>query len=573
MRSDSLEVPVPKLVRVGTVAISLAVAAVVGVDAARERTSAEEHAAARLSELNFVHAENVRRTFEIVDVVAQAAAEGYADYLGAQRTVRDPNTYLAALQHVSPILAGISWVDSEGNRVHASTTRALLGSPVAGLPQFTMHVARTDAGLFVGKPFRAVLDDRWLMPASRRVDGPDGSFGGIVLVGIDLALLDALYRGTASVDGRTYGLYLRSGTCLIRTAGGPPCTGRRPANGAVLDAITGNAEKGRFRAANPLGMPEDERLAVFTMIAPYPLVATNSVSYASIRSEWYDYLLRTFVLGGVAIGAVLFAGWQLARRIERDGEVRRELALSAASAHAAEERAESASRAKSVFLSNMSHELRTPLNAVDGFAQMLQLDRDATLTARQKSYVGYILEGSRRLLTLVNEVLDLAAVESGRIQLETAEFGARELVAETVHLMEPQATRRAIRIETDIPDVPLVARTDRQRLGQILLNLVSNAVKYNVDGGRVRVRVRRIEGRIRFEIEDTGRGIPAEHQARLYEPFNRFGAEFTATEGTGLGLSIVRRLVDEMGGTISFVSEPGRGTRFTVDMPAAAGAG
>lgn len=235
----------------------------------------------------------------------------------------------------------------------------------------------------------------------------------------------------------------------------------------------------------------------------------------------------------------------------------------------AKEEAERANRAKSEFLSRMSHELRTPLNAIIGFGQLLQFNPKEPLSSKQGEAVGHILQGGRHLLELINEVLDLARIEAGRLELSVEDVDACRLLGDCLPLIQPLAGARGIdlRVQTGRP-APV--RADYTRLKQVLLNLMSNAVKYNRDGGSVSVVLADApNGMLRIDVTDTGPGIPEERQADLFEPFNRLGAENTEVEGTGIGLTITKRLIEAMGGRIGLVSRPGEGTTFWVEVPAA----
>jgi PAS domain S-box-containing protein len=233
--------------------------------------------------------------------------------------------------------------------------------------------------------------------------------------------------------------------------------------------------------------------------------------------------------------------------------------------------AEAASRAKSDFLSQMNHELRTPLNAVIGFAQLLQLDRDRTLSARQKEYCQDILRGGHDLLELINELLDLSRIEAGQVKLSVERVAVADVLAQIHDAMSLLAIEAGVRLEVNqaagVPDI----RADALRLRQILLNLVSNAIKYNRKGGSVLVTVlAAVADRVRIIVVDTGVGIAPERQDELFTPFNRLGAEYTAIEGTGLGLALSKMLVEAMDGTIGFTSRPGEGSTFWIELPAEA---
>ncbi|MEJ5211212.1 MAG: PAS domain S-box protein [Burkholderiales bacterium] len=244
-----------------------------------------------------------------------------------------------------------------------------------------------------------------------------------------------------------------------------------------------------------------------------------------------------------------------------------ELALVAAKEQAeqAREAAERANRAKSEFLSSMSHELRTPMNAILGFAQLM--DMDATLPEEHRQAVQEILRAGRHLLGLINDVLDLAKVEAGRVDLSLEPVACDELFRECEALVAAQAAEREVTLRVD--PVPLVVQADRLRLRQVVANLLTNAIKYNRKGGQAHLQAAREGQGVRISVRDTGPGIPPEKQHELFQAFNRLGAERTDVEGTGIGLVIARRLTEMMGGRIGVDSQPGQGSTFWVWLPAA----
>ena len=226
-----------------------------------------------------------------------------------------------------------------------------------------------------------------------------------------------------------------------------------------------------------------------------------------------------------------------------------------------------ASTAKTAFLARMSHELRTPLNAVIGFAQLLELE---PLDETQLDYVHQIRRAGAHLVDLIAEVMDISRIESGTMTISAEPVGLAEVLADVMALVRPIADRRSISLEFRGPAPTGYVRADRQRLKQVLINLLSNAIKYNRDRGRVVVAAVLGDGRHRIQVEDTGPGLTETQLGRLFTPFDRLGAETTATEGTGMGLVLARGLVEAMGGTMSVDSEPGVGSTFALELPATA---
>jgi PAS domain S-box-containing protein len=227
--------------------------------------------------------------------------------------------------------------------------------------------------------------------------------------------------------------------------------------------------------------------------------------------------------------------------------------------------AERANAAKSEFLSRMSHELRTPLNAVLGFAQLLKLDE---LSAEQRDSVEHITKAARHLLVLIDEVLDRSRVESGELSLSMEPVSLADVVGEAVGMVRPLAAASGVHIDGLGHGGEQHVRADRQRLKQVMVNLLANAVKYNRDGGEVSVTGEAVsDGRIRLVVADTGIGIAEHDLALLFSPFERLGAEQSDVEGTGLGLILTKQLVEAMGGKTGATSQTGVGSSFWVELP------
>lgn len=224
--------------------------------------------------------------------------------------------------------------------------------------------------------------------------------------------------------------------------------------------------------------------------------------------------------------------------------------------------AERANQAKNEFISRMSHELRTPLNAILGFAQLLTM---AELDERHRRNVDRISTAGRHLLDLINEILDISRIESGRLRLSLEPVRVGPAINDAVDLVTPLASARTIEITTEVTNSIWVS-ADAQRLKQVLLNLLSNAVKYNRVGGRVMVITREYQDRSQIIVADDGPGIAPSMLADLFLPFERLGAEQTAIEGTGLGLSLSKGMVEAMGGSLTVQSKLGEGSAFTVEL-------
>jgi len=232
-----------------------------------------------------------------------------------------------------------------------------------------------------------------------------------------------------------------------------------------------------------------------------------------------------------------------------------------------------ANRLKSVFLANMSHELRTPLNAVIGFSEFLIDEKAGPLNAKQKEYLGDVLNSGRHLLQLINDVLDLSKIEAGRMEVRAERFPIRRAVDEVCTAIAQTAAAKGIAIRRDISAAPGEVTLDRQKFIQVLYNLISNAVKFSNDGGEVSVTATQCDGALRVSVRDRGIGIRSEDIEKLFVEFQQLDSSAARRfEGTGLGLALTRKLVEVQGGGIAVESERGQGSTFTVSLPLPAAA-
>ena len=234
--------------------------------------------------------------------------------------------------------------------------------------------------------------------------------------------------------------------------------------------------------------------------------------------------------------------------------------------HAAGLIADKANLAKSEFLSSMSHELRTPLNAILGFAQLIEASEPPP-TDNQKRSIDQIIKAGWYLLGLINEILDLAVIDSGKVLLSIETLSLAEVLSDSYAMLEIQAQKRGINMHYTASDVNYLIKADSVRLKQVFVNLLSNAIKYNKSYGSVTVSyVEKSNQRIRICVEDTGEGLTVEKIAQLFQPFNRLGQESSNEEGTGIGLVVSKRIVELMGGEIGVESTVGKGSVFWVEL-------
>jgi two-component system, sensor histidine kinase len=439
---------------------------------------------------------------------------------------------------------------------------------------FRVHLDGKFHGLFIGQTVLGRLTSgRPIMPITRRVDAEDGTFLGVVDIVIAPSALTTLNK---SIDLGPHGVMTLSGTDnLIRArfaADSPDGTkgiGVSMAGGNRPAVIADGAEGSFTRAGRIDGIP---RLFTYGRVGSYPLIVTVGLDLDHELAASRSYAATMIV---IALGATLLLTGLAAYLIR---EIRRraaqEVALQATNAAltVSTERAETANRAKSQFLANMSHELRTPLNAIIGFSEMLTAGIPGQLNPKQHAYVANIHEGGGFLLRVINDVLDLAQVDAGKLQLhEEKDVELDRIAAACIALVEEQASAGGLRLSMAIEDRMPRVIADSTRLSQVLLNLLSNAVKFTDPGGSVSLAIRRAEnGGVVLEVRDTGPGMTAAEIEVALQPFGQVdGGLNRRHNGTGLGLPLARELAELHGGSLHVDSEKGRGTTVTVTFPAA----
>ena len=296
-------------------------------------------------------------------------------------------------------------------------------------------------------------------------------------------------------------------------------------------------------------------------------------------TEKVDYSLAYKILFGACVLFVIFIFWN--RRLSREIELRKvaektlqdnrdnleELVRQRTTElSAARDEAERANAAKTQFLSRMSHELRTPMNAILGFSQLLELNVEKNLNENDINSLGEILNAGNHLLALIDEVLDLSRVELGKLKIEREDFDFVQLVNETLTMVRGLASKFEVTIVFPQTEESYMINADRRRTKQVVLNLLTNALKYNRKHGMVELSIEQQADSLVFSVEDTGQGIKPDLQKRVFDPFDRLDAHSTTIEGTGIGLSLCREIIELMGGRINFESVVDQGSIFWIEL-------
>jgi two-component system, cell cycle sensor histidine kinase PleC len=475
---------------------------------------------------------------------------------------------------IAPGVAHATIVGPDGNI--KSTTYDLPSSSLylGDREHFRIHLDGKFHGFFIGPTVLGRLTSGApIMPITRRVDAADGTFLGVVDILIAPSALTTLHK---SIDLGPHGVMTLSGTDnLIRArfaADSPDGTkgiGVSMAGGERPAVIEDGAEGSFTRPGMIDGIP---RLFVYGRVGSYPLVVTVGLDLnrALAASRSYAATMIAIALGATVLLTGL--GAYLIREIRNRATQEIKLHATNAALVASTERAEAASHAKSQFLANMSHELRTPLNAIIGFSEMLTAGIPGRLNPKQRGYVANIHQGGGFLLRVINDILDLAQVNAGKLQLhEEKDVELDRIAAACIALVEEQAIAGGLRLSLTIEDRMPRVTVDSTRLTQILLNLLSNAVKFTDPGGSVTLAIRRGQnGGILLEVRDTGSGMTAAEIDIALQPFGQIdGGLSRRHNGTGLGLPLARELAELHGGSLFVSSERGRGTTVSVTLPAA----
>ena len=278
-------------------------------------------------------------------------------------------------------------------------------------------------------------------------------------------------------------------------------------------------------------------------------------------------LIRIGALLAVANALGMFSCYQMDRYVRLEYVAMRLREQAELEARRARDQAEAATRAKSEFLANMSHELRTPLNAIIGFSEVLRDGMFGDLNAKQEEYAGDIHESGRHLLSLINDILDLSKIEAGRMELEVTTFDLPSAIDNAVILVRERAGGRGLALETDVDPSLREFKGDERKFKQILLNLLSNALKFTPQGGKITVTARARSSRVEVAVTDTGVGIAPDDLSRIFEEFRQVGTDQgRKAEGTGLGLALTKRFVELHGGTVRVESALGKGSTFTFTL-------
>jgi signal transduction histidine kinase len=494
--------------------------------------------------------EHIVRTIRAVDQVTLFVKDRYERHGSRLNLAR----YTAGGRIAAEIYNQIGIIDERGMYIMSNLPN-FKPMNLADREHFQVHVARDSGELFVGKPVLGRASGKWSIQFTRRINKPDGSFGGVVVISVDPFYFSSFYR---QVDLGSNGLVTLVGSDGIVRA-------RQSGSDIAVSQNLQQSEPFTKLASSPVGSyvaacPVDgiKRIMAYRALSAYPLIVLVGSAESDAFADFDARRVRYLGAGLLMSIAVLAFAIALVTMIDRRRRAHEALRIAMA-------QTESANRVKSEFLANMAHELRTPLNGILGVAELLKTE---LAEPAQHKFVELIYANGRRLLELVNSILDLAKIEAGRMEVELSEVDLRALLDEVVRTHAAAAASKGIACGSRIAEaLPATFTCDRTKVVQILNALLHNAVDLT-ERGEVELAVGREGSDLRFEVRDTGPGVAAEAQARLFEPFALDERLATRTHaGTRLELALAKALVQLMGGSIGVSSAPGRGALFHFTLP------
>lgn len=516
-----------------------------------ERAQAMQAAEVNLTNLARAFAEHTSKSLEGADQAIRFVRDEYLDHPHDL----DIAGYLRDKQIIGADYHLLSVIGADGMVAYSS--RPFERVDLSDREHFRVHALGHDDTLFVSKPVRGRVSHKLSIQLTRRVDLSGGRFGGVVVVSLSPEYLTSFYGDVNLGQGGAITLVGYDGVVRAR-ASHAGTAGAQDVSASPLFREALRRKTGTIVA--PSSIDHVSRVWAFRALDDYKLVVMAGMDTDELLAEVSENQRTYLVVGALLSLIILGFTLGLVRRGMQQSALMRALEKSNAKANAANEM-------KSKFLASVSHELRTPLNGMLGYAELV---RDVAGDEETRQYGHIIHQSAEHLLGLVNTILDLAKIESGRMQVKPAPVPVAPLIEDVRLFSAAHAQSRGLRLQAVMsPDTPFAITSDRMRLVQILNNLVNNAIKFSSDG-TVTISSRLDGTQLVLEVEDSGRGMTEAQLATAFERFQSDGVEAVQEgQGAGLGLPLSRELAELLGGAIAITSTPGSGTRVTVRLPLA----
>ena len=527
-------------------AVVMAVWVIVAILLSIEKTETEAGAFKDATNFARIFEEHTVRTLQSVDQTARFVKRA----VEVQGRAFDLVSFLRDDVNQGGVVNLVTVADENGEVIHSTKPSGRVN--LADREHFRVHMAVDSGQPFISKPVLGRVSGKWSVQLTRRINKPDGKFGGVVIVSMDPFYFTRLYRDIDIGEQGAIFVVADDGILRARRSAGTDSIGQDLRGGKVFAAAT-KANQGTIRAQSLVDA--SDRFYAFRRLDGFPLIAGVGIGVGDAMLPYIEYRNMLFGMSALITLVTILLSVILVRSFHQ--------------LESSRQRAVEANEAKSDFLANMSHELRTPLNGILGYAELLEMDLAET---PQLEFARAISHSGEHLLALVNSVLDLAKVESGKLLLQVAPQDVAEIVRHTMegHLSSAMKKGLDLRFELD-PVLPRRCLIDRMRMVQVLNNLIHNAIKFT-DRGAITVSATVAEGQLLFGVRDTGPGIDPKLQRGIFDKFVQVdSSERRNHTGTGLGLALVRELIELMGGNIWIDSDAGAGAffRFTVPIRAA----
>jgi signal transduction histidine kinase len=529
------------------------------VTSRRERLAAVERETHNMAALL---ADQARQLIASADQTLRIAVLAYDDWQHDPRRSTDTGyRMLKSIRGGSDIIAALTWFDRRGDIMASSRAPEPVAINIRSSEHFHVHTERGDVGLFIGAPVHAPTLGAVISVISRRIDSPQGGFIGVASAILDVSYLEGVLKRYHTLAGAHATLYRRDGTYVAHYPNPKARIGRTNSHTQLFRSELPKAEVGTYHALAEVS--NEHRIFSYRAVAGYPFVAQVSMTRSVALAPWYDRIRLT---GGLALLIVIAAAFATILIYRQAGRVdaERRAALEARLA------AEHSSRSKSEFLAHMSHELRTPMNAVIGFTDMMRNEVFGPVgSPKYQDYLRDIALSGQHLLHVVNNILDLAKVEAGKWEMEESECDLRALCDSSLQIVRERARSAGVSLALAPAAAAVSIRADRRLMYQILINLLTNGIKFTERGGRVTLAWTLGEdGSVALGVSDTGVGMSDDDRRRVLEPFGRGSAELARTRhDTGLGLSLCKQFAEMHGGRMEIESALGRGTTVRVTLP------
>ena len=555
----------PRILLFTCLGIVAAVATALTLVVLFQRYETVRHAQSQFTQLTTVVAEQAERALEAIDLVLETTAIRIG-----RTTPGDATAYVSIQNYLSrqvegmAQLSGVLVLDVDGKLIIDSESpvpRAYNGSDTEGFRYFRNGGTNR---VYVSAPIKSRLTGRWLVLMSSRVNGQDGSFAGIVTAAVDLTYFTDFYGAIGLGSGGAVSWLRTDGVLLLRHPFEDSFLGRIEADDRVRWAYEQHELSGVVREVSPFDGVD--RFLAFRALRAHPILVVVGNSVEAVLAPWRQFALILAIVGLLAITLLAAGSALLVKLARREDTLLGEAEEARAEAELASKAAERASRAKSEFLAGVSHDLRTPLNSIIGFSEVLLAD--PKLPDKQREYTQYIGTAGTHLLSLINNLLDLAKIEANRLTILDDKFALHGVVNECMRLVGAQAGAGRVTL-APYETRRFGLRADPVRVRQIVFNLLSNAIKFTPPGGTVEVRsALQDDGCLAISVIDTGIGMKAEDIKTAMQPYGQVQNSFVRShEGTGLGIPLVHALTELHGGRFSITSVPGKGTTVTIILP------